>query len=141
MFVDGRSRGLTYANIHIVQLCRGIAVVSKLAQLAVLPPSVVLTAHANDGVQHLDVTAAVGVTEAFAVLQKGERDGAVFRVSVRVVSVPSHARFGWPETAEGWQTLLWMQPAVLDVRSRRDERRSGVVIRKFASSTPKRWRK
>lgn len=82
MFVDGRSKGLTYANIHIVQLCRGIAVVSKLAQLAVLPPSVVLTAHANDGVQHLDVTAAIGVTEAFAILQKGERDGAVFRVSV-----------------------------------------------------------
>lgn len=110
MFVDGRSRGLTYANIHIVQLGRGIAVVSKLAQLAVLPPSVVLTAHANDGFQHLDETAAIGVTEAFTVLQKGERDGKC----VRVVLVPSHARFGWPETAEEWQALLWIQPAVLD---------------------------
>lgn len=43
-------RRLTYAHIFIVLLCRGIAVVAQLAQLAVLPPSVVLTAHANDGV-------------------------------------------------------------------------------------------
>lgn len=46
----GRVRRLTYAHIFIVLLCRGIAVVAQLAQLAVLPPSVVLTAHANDGV-------------------------------------------------------------------------------------------
>lgn len=42
--------GLTYANILIVQFCRGIAVVAQLALLAVLPPCVVLTAHANDRV-------------------------------------------------------------------------------------------
>lgn len=88
-----------------------------------LPSSVVLTAHANDGVYHLDVTAAIGVTEAFTVLQKGERDVAVFRVCVCESrrrcrrGAPWHARFGWSETAEGWQALPWMQPAVLDVRS------------------------
>lgn len=42
--------GLTYANILIVQFCRGIAVVAQLALLAVLPPCVVLTAHTNDRV-------------------------------------------------------------------------------------------
>lgn len=46
----GHGGRLTYANIFIVQFCRGIAVVAQLAQLAVLAPSVVLTAHANDGV-------------------------------------------------------------------------------------------
>lgn len=46
----GPGGGLTYAHIFIVQFCRGIAVVAQLAQLAVLAPSVVLTAHANDGV-------------------------------------------------------------------------------------------
>lgn len=49
--LEGRSGGrLTYANILIVQFCRGIAVVAQLALLAVLPPCVVLTADANDRV-------------------------------------------------------------------------------------------
>lgn len=61
---------LTYAHIFIVQFCRGIAVVAQLAQLAVLASSVVLTAHANDGVQHLDVAASVGVAKALTVLQR-----------------------------------------------------------------------
>lgn len=75
------------------------------------------------------------MTEAFAVLQKGERDVAVFRVSVCESrrrcrgGTPWHARFGWSETAVGWQALPWMQPVVLDVRSPSDEWRSGVVIR------------
>lgn len=49
--LEGRPGGrLTYANILIVQFCRGIAVVAQLALLAVLPPCVVLTADANDRV-------------------------------------------------------------------------------------------
>ena len=43
-------RKLTYAHILVFELRRRIAEVAQLAELAVLPPSVVLTAHANDGV-------------------------------------------------------------------------------------------
>ena len=42
--------GLTYAHILVFLLCRGIAVETLLAQLAVLPPGVVLAPHAYDRV-------------------------------------------------------------------------------------------
>lgn len=60
---------LTYAHILIVQLCGSISEVAQPAQLTVLPSSVVFTAHANDCVEQIDVTASIGVAEAFTVLQ------------------------------------------------------------------------
>lgn len=60
---------LTYAYIFIVQLCGGISEVAQPAQLTVLPSSVVFTAHTNECIEQIDVTAPVGVAEAFTVLQ------------------------------------------------------------------------
>lgn len=56
-----------YADALIVQLSRGVAVVSQPAVLAVLAPGIVLAAHTGDDVQVVDVTAAVGVAVALTV--------------------------------------------------------------------------
>lgn len=60
---------LTYASIFIVQLCGSISEVAQPARLAVLTSSVVFTAHTNDSTEQIDVTAPVGVAEAFTGLQ------------------------------------------------------------------------
>lgn len=43
--------------------------VAQPAQLTVVPSSVVFTAHTNECTEQIDVTAPVGVAEAFTVLQ------------------------------------------------------------------------